>query len=77
MGSVLTGRPCWDTLSQSWERHSINLPFTKKMEVCMNKITVSKLFELYLDTLDKCGKDTRLLSDEMIEYNIFENLSLA
>lgn len=43
----------------------------------MNKITVSKLFELYLDTLDKCGKDTRLLSDEMIEYNIFENLSLA
>lgn len=43
----------------------------------MNKITVSKLFELYLDTLDKCGKDTRLLSDEMIEYNIFEEFIIG
>ncbi|WP_313577587.1 hypothetical protein [Lacrimispora sp.] len=38
----------------------------------MNKITVGKLFELYLDTLDKCSESTKNLSDEMIEYNIFE-----
>jgi len=38
----------------------------------MEKITVGKLFELYLDTLEKCGEGTKNLSDEMIEYNIFE-----
>lgn len=38
----------------------------------MDKITVSKLFELYWDTLEMCGKDTKLLSDELIGYNIFE-----
>lgn len=38
----------------------------------MDKITVEKLFELYLDTLEMCGKDTKLLSDELIGYNIFE-----
>lgn len=38
----------------------------------MNKITNGKLFELYLDTLDRCGQKTRNLSDEMIGYNIFE-----
>lgn len=38
----------------------------------MNKITIGKLFELYLDTLDKCGENSKNLSDEMIEYNIFE-----
>lgn len=38
----------------------------------VNKIAIGKLFELYLDTLDKCGESTRNLSDEMIEYNIFE-----
>lgn len=43
------------------------------MEVTrVNKITVGKLFELYLDTLDKCSESTRNLTDEMIEYNIFE-----
>jgi len=38
----------------------------------VNKITIGKLFELYLDTLDKCGENSKNLSDEMIEYNIFE-----
>lgn len=38
----------------------------------MRKITVGKLFELYLDTLENCGENTKKLSDEMIEYNIFE-----
>lgn len=43
------------------------------MEVTrVNKITVGKLFELYIDTLDKCSESTRNLTDEMIEYNIFE-----
>lgn len=38
----------------------------------MNKITIGKLFELYLDTLNKCGEKTRHMSDELIGYNIFE-----
>ena len=38
----------------------------------MVKITVGKLFELYLDTLEMCSENTKLLSDEAIEYNIFE-----
>ena len=38
----------------------------------MEKIAVGKLFELYLDTLELCSEDTKLLSDELIEYNIFE-----
>ena len=38
----------------------------------MVKITVGKLFELYLDTLERCSENTKLLSDEAIEYNIFE-----
>lgn len=38
----------------------------------MNSITVGKLFELYMDTLQKCGIQILNLSDEMIGYYIFE-----
>jgi hypothetical protein len=38
----------------------------------MNKISIDRLMELYVDTISKCG--TYLLSEEdiIIEYNIFE-----
>lgn len=38
----------------------------------MEKISISKLMELYVDTIDKCG--TYLLSEDdmVIGYNIFE-----
>ncbi|MEC0180119.1 hypothetical protein P4H61_01220 [Paenibacillus peoriae] len=38
----------------------------------MEKISIEKLMELYVDTINKCG--TYLLSEEdmVIEYNIFE-----
>ncbi|XCP84989.1 hypothetical protein ABXS75_18495 [Roseburia hominis] len=38
----------------------------------MDKITVGKLFELYLDTLEMCSEGTKLLSDELIASRIFE-----
>jgi len=36
------------------------------------EITVGRLFEFYLDTLDKCGSHVKNLPDNMIEYYIFE-----
>ncbi|MCC8024394.1 MAG: hypothetical protein LIP16_03715 [Clostridium sp.] len=43
----------------------------------MNKITVGKLFELYLDTLKMCSEDTKLLPDDLIGYNIFEEFIIG
>lgn len=38
----------------------------------MEKITVEKLMELYIDTIGKCGSYLLSEDDKVIEYNIFE-----
>ncbi|MCL9661758.1 hypothetical protein L2089_13740 [Paenibacillus hunanensis] len=38
----------------------------------MEKISVEHLMELYINTLEKCGKYLLEEQDELIEYNIFE-----
>lgn len=43
----------------------------------MDKITVGKLFELYLDTLKMCSENTKLLSDDFVGYNIFEEFIIG
>lgn len=43
----------------------------------MEEITVEKLFELYTDTLEKCGMYLLDESNETIEYNIFEDFDIG
>ncbi len=48
----------------------------KNWEICvvkmMNKITLGKLFELYVDTFDKFGLHLLDETNQMMEYYIFE-----
>lgn len=43
----------------------------------MSQITDSKLFELYIDTIDRCGIFLLDESDEVVEYNIFEEFDIG
>lgn len=38
----------------------------------MERISIEKLMELYVDTIGKCGSYLLFEDDEVIEYNIFE-----
>lgn len=40
-------------------------------------ISVDKLMELYVDTLQKCGTHLLKMGDEDIEYNIFEEFDIG
>ncbi|MDQ2087479.1 hypothetical protein RBH29_13690 [Herbivorax sp. ANBcel31] len=40
-------------------------------------ISVEKLMEFYVDTLQKCGTNLLEMSDEDIEYNIFEEFDVG
>lgn len=40
-------------------------------------ISTNKLMEFYIDTLEKCGTYLLKMSDEDIEYNIFEEFDLG
>lgn len=43
----------------------------------MNKITNKQLFDLYADTANRCSSDVKLLTNEEIEYNIFEEFDVG
>ena len=43
----------------------------------MKEISIEKKFDLYLDTLEKCGIELLNLSDEMIGYYIFEEFEVG
>lgn len=43
----------------------------------MEKLKIEKLFDFYIDTLEKCGMDILDLSNEMIGYYIFEELDIG
>ena len=43
----------------------------------MDKIAVGRLFEFYLDTVNKCGDSIKKLSDDMIGYYIFEDFIIG
>ena len=43
----------------------------------MNKITNKQLFDLYVDTANRCSSDVKLLTDEEIEYNIFKEFDVG
>jgi hypothetical protein len=41
------------------------------------EISINKLMEFYVDTLEKCGTNLLKMSDEDIEYNIFEEFDVG
>lgn len=43
----------------------------------MKKISVEKLYELYIDTIQKCGIGVLDLDEDLIEYNIFEEFDIG
>lgn len=43
----------------------------------MENITIDTLFELYEDTIDKCGSYLLEEEDETIEYNVFEEFDIG
>lgn len=43
----------------------------------MNKITIEQLHELYVDTAKRCSSEITALSDEEIEYNLFEEFDVG
>jgi hypothetical protein len=43
----------------------------------MEKISLSKLYDLYKDTLSNCGTYLLNKDDETIEYNIFEEFDIG
>lgn len=43
----------------------------------MEQITVQALFELYNDTISKCGVYLLYEEDETIEYNIYEDFDIG
>lgn len=43
----------------------------------MELITIDQLYELYNDTLSKCGVFLLKENDETIEYNIFEDFDIG
>lgn len=43
----------------------------------MEPITTEKLFELYKDTLDKCGSYLLKENDDVIKYNVFEEFDIG
>ena len=43
----------------------------------MEKKSLNQLYELYKDTLNKCGSYLLEESDETIEYNIFEEFDIG
>lgn len=43
----------------------------------MNKITENQLFDLYKDTLEKCGLFLLNEDEEIIEYNIYEEFDIG
>ena len=43
----------------------------------MDTLLVGKLWEFYVDTLNKCGTYLLNDSDEVIEYNIFEEFDIG
>ncbi len=42
----------------------------------MNEISISELYELYLNTLNRCGRYLLEADDETIEYEIFEEFGI-
>jgi hypothetical protein len=43
----------------------------------MSKISNEKLYELYCDAINRCTSKTTTLSDEEIDYNLFEEFDVA
>lgn len=43
----------------------------------MNEISMQQLFELYLDTLNRCNDETLKKSDEDVEYDILEEFNVG
>lgn len=43
----------------------------------MNKITENQLFDLYKDTLEKCGLFLLNEDEEIIEYNIYKEFDIG
>ena len=41
------------------------------------EISINKLMEFYVDTLEKCGENLLEMSDEDIKYNIFEEFDVG
>lgn len=43
----------------------------------VEEISITKLMELYLDTIQNCGTYLLSVEDEVIEYNIFEEFDIG
>ena len=43
----------------------------------MNEISVNRLYEFYYDAIERCTSKVILLSDEEIEYNLYEEFDVA
>lgn len=43
----------------------------------MDTISLNKLKELYLDTIQRCSSNEMIKSEEIIEYNVFEEFDIG
>lgn len=43
----------------------------------MNEISIDRLYEFYYDAIERCTSKTTSLSDEEIEYNLYEEFDVA